>query len=197
MPKLEALKNVRHSLAPLPNSLPKDLIAFKAPKALLCIPLPPWSSPKNLDETSGVVEDSPPEWISLDEDLGIDAYNRFRIRPRNEPIESWQTVYSVGIGPFARVGDLGVKVIQRVKDTDSTIGVQMFQDPFRPTIVTVNTYCEASTQFGPVLLEHTERCPNFDMNNEAEWLIPREELEQRLNRVQRLTVMSTEETWRP
>lgn len=194
---MEELKKVSDFLAPLPRSLPKDLIALKAPTALLCIPLPPWSSLKNLDETSGVVEDSPPEWISLDEDLGIDAYNRFRIRPRNEPIESWQTVYSVGIGPFARIGDLGVKVIQRAKDNDSNVGVQMSQDPFRPTTVTVNTYCEASTQFGNVLLEYTEQFPFFDMNDEAAWSIPRAELEKRLNRVQRLTIVSMEENWWP
>ena len=185
---METLKNVSPFLAPLPDGLGEDMIAFKAPKLLLCIPLPPWSTADDLDETSGlIVFDQYPAPICWDpdEDLPIDGYNRFRILPRSEPIESYSSLYAVGCGRFARAGSSGTDRIEVSSEGDRNCGINLFQDPFRPRTA-VQAFCEMPSQRGPVLLEHTQWFDAFDVEDKEKWPIPSEVMMQRLGRVRRV-----------
>ena len=94
--------------------------------------------------------------------------------------------YSVGIGEFAKSGSIGKQITRRTDDKGKTIGAQMFPEPFAPTIVTVQIYCEATTPLGSLLLEHVELYPKFDMEDAAAWPVSNEMIEQRISRVQRV-----------
>ncbi len=187
---METLTNVSPFLAPLPDEFEEGMIAFKAPKLLLCVPLPPWSTADDLDETSGlIVIDQPPAWISWEEDLGMDGYNRFRIQPRSEPIESCCSLYAIGCGPSAKAGSSGMHRIGVSNEGGRSCGINLFQDPFGRSRTTVQAFCALSSPQSPVLLEHTEWFDAFDFEDEEKWPIPREVMMQRVRRVRRVRAM--------
>lgn len=183
------LKDVSPFLAPLPAKFGTNMIAFQAPEALLCIPLPPWSTLEDLDASSGLVVPDPDNvWISWDEQLPIDGYNNFRILPRNEQVENYRSVYAAGSGPFAEAGSRRKYTIETRRIGPRSCGVNLSDDPFGRPISFVQAFCEMPSPNGCALLEHTECFSAFDLQDEKAWPISRDSMLQRLERVMRLEV---------
>ena len=187
---MDTLTNVSPFLALLPDDLGEDMIAFKAPKLLLCIPLPPWSTADDLDETSRlIVTDPTRSSLTWDPDMLIDGYNRFQILPRGEPIVGCRCLYAVTPGLSASAISNGTHRIGCSHEGDRNCGISLFQDPFGRSLTIARAFCEVSSQQGPVLLEHTQYFDAFDVEDKEKWPIPSEVMMQRLERVRRLRVM--------
>ena len=57
--------DVNSYLKKLPADVPDDLIAFRSRSFLMCVPVPPWSIPNDLSQTTGLLAWGPDEHSDL------------------------------------------------------------------------------------------------------------------------------------
>lgn len=189
---MHVLKDVTPYLTPRPESFPDDvdadLLSLSTPDLHLCIPLPPWSTAEDLDQTSGLIDigDHDDIHVNWNEDWRIDGVTKFQITPRSQPLEERGKRYAVFCEHEPQRWLRAGKSIARSERIRRITGVQMLHDPYGHPRTAVLAFCEIRVSKFYISLSHEEWFDAFDPDDEGQWPLDRSQMDARMDRVARL-----------
>ncbi len=192
----------------LPQGVPDDFIALRARSNLICVPVPPWSTRANLDQTSGMLLWQPDDHDDIHNlptitwfEPSLDDQSSYRMIPRNEPADSWKRLYHLEIStPFkeAQFRHAPTALTKTLKNNahrieladtpDRICAIDLYHDAFQRPMTCLSAVCSLRVDNNLVRLSHVQWCDTFDIYDDATWPVPRSEAENRVDYVSKLIV---------